>query len=391
MNILLTLLLISSININTIEDGNTLYLMDKDVSYYMENWVNSYISNEYGIRTSQGCLDIERWEQQYGAKFLLPINKSFDIRYNFYKIDGYNWHKEIHQLDFNYFIKHLVFSLSISPNYLKMDDYMGLGVGLYNNYKQNIQFFINLKDFDHNYATNRLYRDTIHDPYISHPFQFELKSNYSFSSGYINFDVKKTMLSTKKIMDKDSLIGYINSEDGDGYLYAYINIFNRFDIYNVTECKYESYREDRFNYHTSEKMLTFFTSTSLNYKFKYGTAHMSIPFYYKSNNIINSDDSLTYNYRKKMYGLTVSYIKDIFKFMSIGFGYQRGLRERLIDDIKYSNGYGDCENRLIASLEFNFNDKTRLKVIEGIELDKFPHIPITRFHNHTYVLIQFSP
>ncbi len=388
MNILLIIMMLQSFNMNKIEDRNSLYLMDKDISYYQYDWVRNYISHNYGIRTTQGCLDVERWHQEYDGKFKLPVVKIFDIDYFFYKREGYNWHIETHELNFNYYKNFMKFTLLISPNYLKMNDYGGIGFGFYKNKNMNIQLFLNLKDFDHNYATNRLYGDTFHDPYIEYPFQLELKGNFVSKRGYLNFNIKNTHRSTKEILYKDSLLGFHNEKSYKGRVFTAFTPMNSFTVSGYSNWDYYNSQIDSFNYHYENTIQTAFLSVSLDYSSKIGKFHISLPFYYKYNLFYDFPDST--NYSKKMYGLTVEYFNNIFKYTTLGFGYQRGIRERIIEDSLYTGGGGDLENRLVVSLEFNFARKTYLKVIEGLELDNFPHIPINRIHNHTYVLIQYT-
>ena len=389
MHLIIAIMLIQSVNINLIEDGNSLYLMDKDVSYYQTEWVRSYISNNYGFRTSQGCLDVERWYQEYDGKLKLPITESFDIDYFFYKKDGYNGHIETHELNFNYYKKFLKFTLSVSPNFFKMYDYGGIGVGFYKSKLLNLQLFLNLIDFDHNYATNRLYSDTLHDPYIEFPFQLELRGNFIAKLGYLNFDIKNTRESTKKIMYKETVIGYDNEKNYNGRIFSAISPLDNFTISCYSEWNYIGSQVDTFNYHYENILKTAFVEISLDYSTNIGNFHISFPFYYKFNKFYNFPDST--NYSKKMYGLTLGYSKNICKHTVLGLGYQRGIRERNIDDSLYVGGWGDLENRFVVSLEFNFSNKTRLNIIEGLELDKFPHIPINRIHNHTYIQIQYTP
>lgn len=389
MNFLLIIILIQSFNINKIEDGNSLYLMDKDISYYQSNWVKNYISSNYGIRTSQGCLDVERWHQEYDGKVKLPIVKSFDIDYFFYKRDGYNWHIEAHELNFNYYKNHIKFTLDISPNFIKMDDYGGIGIGYYRNKLSNVHLFVNLKDFDHNYATSRLYSDTIHDSYIKFPFQLGIQGNFVSNKAYLNFDVRNTLHAVKKILYKDSLLGYNDIEGYYGRIFTLFSPTSNFTASGYSVWRYSSSQIDTFNYHYENTIQTAFATISFDYSVNIGNFRISLPFYYKYNKFYDFPDST--DYFKKMYGLTLGYSRKICNYTTLGLSYQRGIRERTINDSLYTDGWGDLENRLAISLEFNFSNKTLLKVIEGLELDHFPHIPINRIHNHTYVQIQYAP
>ena len=389
MNLLLAVMLIQSLNINKIEDQNTLYLMDKGISYYQTDWVKDFISNNYGFRTSQGCLDIEHWHQEYDAKAELPMTKSINLDYFFYERNGYNWHIERHELNFNFYRKSLKFTINISPNFLKRNDYAGIGVGLYKNKLMNAQLFLNLENFDHNYSIDRLYSDSIHDPYIKFPFQWELRCNYVGDIGYLNTDIRYTLPSTKKILYKANLLGYHNERNYSGRIFSALNLPDSLTLSTFSQWDYIYSQIDTFDYHYENALKTAFFTVALDYSGRIGKIHFSFPIYYKFNRFYDFPDSS--NYSKVMYGITIRYSKYVSRNTILGIGYQRGIRERTINDSLFVGGYGDLENRLVVILGFNFSDKTRLRVIEGLELDHFPHIPISRIHNHTYVQIQYTP
>lgn len=372
-------------NINQIEDINSLYLMDKSIGFFPYNWVEEYISNRDGIQTSQGCLDIERWYQVYNGKVGMDIGKHANFYYHFYKLDDYNFHIETHRFDLDITPPPYIITLTISPNYLKVYDFFGLGFGLWKDEKRNLRVFLKVKDFDHNYAISRVHKDTIQDPYLIFPFQFKMVGNYFFQGGFINFNFNKGFPSKKKISFRDTLLGFEYRSDDEAELHFYSKFNKYVDFYLFSEYRGYSSASDIFSHPSAETLKSLFIQPAGNIIILHKEFYIGLPIYYK---FYHSDSSL---YRKWMYGFSLDYKFSIYDWAKMSVGYQKGWRERWIDGIYYSGGNGDRESRLIVGLDLLFLKKTRFRIIEGIELDGFPENTIRHPHNHTFVSLQYTP
>lgn len=372
-------------NINQIEDINSLYLMDKSIGSFPYNWIEEYISNRNGIRTSQGCLDIERWYQVYNGKARMDIGEHANFYYHFYKLDDYNFHIETHRFDLDITPPPYIITLTVSPDYFKVYDFLGLGFGLWKNAKRNFRVFLNVKDFDHNYAISRVHKDTIQDPYLIFPFQLKVVGNYFFSGGFINFNFNKGFRSKKKISFRDVLLGFEYRRDDEAELHIYYKFNKYVKFYLFSEYRGYDSTSDIFVNPSAETLKSLYIQPRVNIRISHKEFYIGLPIYYK---FFHSDSSF---YKKWMHGFTLDYKFPVYNWAKVSVGYQKSWRERWIDGIYYSGEYGDRESRLIIGLDLMFLKKTRFRIIEGIELDGFPENTLRHPHNHTFLSLQYVP
>ena len=170
------------------EDSNAHYLLDKQLARYFPAWDSRYDSVSNGLRTSQGCLDFWHWYINLETKLEADLASWFGVRYRNRYIGDYDRHVSNHHFEpFFQLRDNLRFLFTVAPHYYKGEDELGVGVFWGRDYRDYIETFVILEDFDRNYS----YKDTPDGPdkiiYETFPVKWQVKLNRYWSSGHVAF------------------------------------------------------------------------------------------------------------------------------------------------------------------------------------------------------------
>ena len=364
------------------EEENIYHVMDMYFANFPYTWDLQYNRTEIGFRTSQGCLDLERWLILYEGKIEYMFLDWFTVFYRYEKIENYHINIEKHTFSPSFkFYKNYFLSFKLIPYYLKRMNLWGVGI-LKNPYGDNYMgVFFRAKHLDNNFS----FKDTPSGPskilYSKFPLGFEIDGKLTKDRSYVEFNVEKYYPSERYIDSPDTFWSTVQKElnlkirtnlniknfDMGGYLNYSLEDTTFFDIDTVQS-----------NYHRFKEL---YTEPYIDYsikKVKFGTG---ITYNYKR--ILKKDTT----YIRYWYSPFIRVIYSPFDFLSIHTGFQKQPFWRdLNSEIREFT-----QKRLFIGFEFKLKN-ARFIVYEGIEADKLP--PLKKFwffHNHTYVSLQYTP
>ena len=365
-------------------DNNTLYLMDKSFSLIPIEEEFMFIYSKNGFQTTQGCLDLERWSQQYKTKIWMPLFSRLVLEYNLYKEEDYHIDIEEHLFKLRWIPMEkdklpLSFSLFISPAYFKVKDYMGFGIGYWKNIKDNHSLNIIIHEFDHNYFLSKQSGLIYKDPFSRFPITLELKGNVSNTQADLFYRYSKKIQGTKNFKEYDQTIANEKYGGMDLISIIYYRFFSKISggirlDYTQTDTSFTHLSEDSLNYGTFFEEL--FSEPYIKIKLSpKNDLYFGFPVDWKS----IENDSL--NYRRKWIGLTLLYKRQMWDPVKLTLGFQKSWRNL--------DGNKSSETRAVLSLEINLNEKFYASINQGIEMD--PPFPksLTQYHNHTFLTINY--
>jgi hypothetical protein len=365
-------------------DGNTLYLMDKSFSLLPPEEEFQFIYSKKGFQTTQGCLDLERWNQTYRTKIWMPLFSKLVMEYKLYKEEDYNVDEEEHLFNFRWIPNEkdklpLSFSLFISPTYLKNKDYLGVGVGYWKNIKNNHFLNIIIHEFDHNYIISKTEGLIYEDPFTQFPITIELKGNISSTQADLFYSYSKKIPGKKNFLEYSEKVA--EGEYGGMGLNCiiYYHFFTKISggirlKYIQADSSFSHLNEDSLNYETKTEKL--FSEPYIEIKLSprnYFYVGFPIDWKYTKN------DSL--NYRRKWIGLTLLYKRRVWNAVNLGLGFQKSWRNL--------NGNKRSETRGILALEAKLKEKVYFSILEGIEMDTPLPSKLYRYHNHTFITLNY--
>lgn len=362
-------------------DDNTLYLMDESFSLFPAEEEFLFNHNINNFRTTQGCLDLYKWYQRYEAKVRMPLFSNLVMDYDFYKEDDYDICKEIHSFKLRWLPEEkgslpLSFSFIISPDFLKKNDFVGLGIGFWKSESNN--HFLNLvvDDFDHNYALYRKKGDSLKDPYQRFPIALEFQGNVHDNWADLTYKYLWTFPGKKDFRLDNELIGKGKYGEKSLMVSSRYRLTRSLSMglhlrYFESDSSYISYTSDD-NYHLNwergfaEPYLRLFI-------FGENNLYIGLPMDWKR---IKSD---SLNYRRKWIGITILYKYRLWNWFTIPVGFQNSWRELNVKDNE--------ETRGVLGLEFRFKKRTYFAIQEGIEMDSPLSNILRNPHNHTFVML----
>jgi len=352
----------------SIFDYNTLYGMDQIVSFYPLEQESIFILTENGFRTRQGCLDLDRWFQEYDLRINTKLVNKLSLYYNLKTIDDYYRESFSHTFYIRYKLKKFSIETGISPDFMKKNDRLFLGV--YKDCENGIiEIDLGLRDFVHNYVLSKK-NESLRDPYSIFPFFASVRFAKIFN-GFINISIEKGFKGKKEIFLNDSLIGNEFYQDYDSYLSFLIPFFKNLYLggrlnYWIKELEKSG---DRFYY--SQIISNLFIRKDGNIKIE---PSLSFELY-------ESKDTLLFKRIDFISGFNI--IKEMNKHITINFNFQDS-RKKMRKNEDLNNNF---EQRLTIGIILNFTKNTSFYIVEGIELDHFSMVfkKINYLHNHTFL------
>lgn len=366
-------------------DANTLYLMDKSFSFLPPEEEFRFIYSKNGFRTTQGCLDLDRWNQEYRTKIWIPLFSRLALEYNYYKEKDFDKNKEEHLFKFRWVPEEkdkipLSFSLFTAPAYLKNEDYLGIGIGYWKNIKNNHFLNIIIHEFDHNFILSHKEQLIQKDPFTRVPVSIELKGKISTSSADLFYKYYKTIPGKQNFLEYNEKIG--EGEYGGMGLTSiiYYHFFSKISggirlKYIKSDSSLTYLPEDSMDYETNGERL--FSQPYIEIKpSSKNSFYIGFPIDWK---YIKTDSS---KYQRKWIGFTFFYERKLWGKLNLILGFQKSWRN--LNRQKWT------ETRAVLGLEVNLGKRTYLSIREGIEMD-FP-LPerLHLYHNHTFILIRHS-
>ncbi len=365
-------------------DNNTLYLMDKSFSLIPIEEEFKFIYSKNGFQTTQGCLDLERWNQKYKTKIWMPLFSRLVLEYNLYKEEDYDVNSEEHLFKLRWVPMEkdrlpLSFSLFISPTYFKNKDYLGFGIGYWKNTKDNHFLNIIIHEFDHNYLISKQGGLIYKDPFSRFPITLELKGNISNTQADLFYSYSKKIQGTKNFLEYDQTIAKEKYGSMGLTSIIYYRFFTKISggirlEYTQTDSSFTHLSEDSLNYKTLVEKL--FSEPYIKIKLSpKNDFYIGFPVDWK---FIKND---TLDYRRKWIGLTLLYKRHMWNAVNLGLGFQKSWRNL--------DGNKSSETRAVLSLEVKLKEKFYASILQGIEMD--PPFPksLTEYHNHTFLTINY--
>jgi hypothetical protein len=168
------------------EDSNAHYLLDKQLARYFCAWDSHYDDATNALRTSQGCLDFWHWYIDLETKLEANLASWFGVRYRNRYLGDYDRHVSNHHFEpFFQMRENLRFLFTVAPHYYKGEDELGIGFFWGRDYRDYIETFVILEDFDRNYS----YKNTPDGPdkitYETFPVRWQVRLNRYWSSGHL--------------------------------------------------------------------------------------------------------------------------------------------------------------------------------------------------------------
>ncbi len=141
--------------------------MDRAFSFYPIEQESIFLLNENGVRTKQGCLDLDRWFQEYEIRINARLYKDFSLFYDFKTMDDYYREYSRHTFYLRYRFPKAYFQIGISPNFMKKEDRLFTGM-VKKGDDYFFEFNLGMKDFIHNYVLSKK-KEPTRDPYLVFP------------------------------------------------------------------------------------------------------------------------------------------------------------------------------------------------------------------------------
>ncbi len=344
--------------------------MDRVLSFYPVEQESIFLFNENGLRTRQGCLDLDRWFQEYEIKINANLYKKFSLFYNLKSMDDYYRYYLRHTFYIRYCFNDISIQAGISPNFMKKEDRLFLGL-LKKEKDFMLEIDFGMKDFVHNYVLSKK-RESTRDPYNIFPFFIYFNFKKIFN-GYINFEFDKTFMSKKEVIINDTFLGYEYSKDFEGNISFLIPIYRNFYLGFKGEYWYKNkdYLGDK----------TFLKQAISNIFIRTGDRLKIEPSF--SIEYFEEKDSVLFNRIDYISGLNITKILNNYFFITLGF---QDSRKKMEKDNEIKNNF---EQRLVLALTINFSKNTSFYIFEGIELDHFSNVfeKINYLHNHTFLTL----
>lgn len=337
------------------------------MSLYPVEQESIFIMNDNGIRTKQGCLDLDRWFQEYEIKFNMDLYKGFKMFYNLKSLEDYYREYQIHTFYLRYDFERIGIQTGISPNFLKSEDRLFLGF-----YKKTndlmIEVNFGMKDFVHNYVILKKNEDT-RDHYKIFPFFVGLSIKNVFN-GFVNIEINKTFRSKKEIVINNNFSGYEYNEDIDMYYSLLFPLYR--NTFLGTRGEFWMKKEENTLKNYSMQILNNFYSRFGN-RLKCEPS-FSIEFYESKDTIL---------FKRIDYITTLNIFYKINNYLTISGGFQDS-RKKIKKEYEERK---NVEQRLILALHINFSKNTSFYIFEGIEIEHFSKVfeKINYLHNHTFL------
>lgn len=361
------------------QEANTLYLMDESWTVFPAREETLFTSSKNAMRTVQGCLDLDRWYQRYEVKLETRLFSRIFMKYDLDKEDDYDLKEENHVFTLRWLPEEdkglpLTYSFFISPQHLKVHDFTGMGIGYWENRRNNHRLNFILYDFDHNYSLSKK-SNPEESPYTRFPLGIKLEGNIRNQWSYLSYSYEWIVRGKKEFRINDEITG--RGEYGAKSLY----INTHYYPFNIITAGFylKYYRQDSIN--------VIYEGNDYEYELEHLFAEPFVEFKIFENNRIYLGFPLDYKYklkdtdeyRRKWYGISVYDMIKVTNWLSVTTGMQKTWR-KIEDD-------SNSETRAVIALDFNFRKSFYFSIKEGVELD----LPISSIlkspHNHTFVTL----
>ncbi|OPX18127.1 hypothetical protein BXT86_02795 [candidate division WOR-3 bacterium 4484_100] len=359
------------------EDSNAHYLMDKQLAPYLPEWEVRFDSTRYGLRTSQGCLDLLNWFIDLDIKYEVYLSKIIGLRYRHKYLGDYANHKNNHYFEpFFQLNPNLRLLLSITTHYYKGEDELGIGFFLGKNYLNYINISLSVPNFDRNFSLKNTPDGQDKVIYQQHPVKLELAINRYWNQGHLRLSAEATNRYYLHSTDEIESIRE-NGLHRTLYLRMWQGI-KRFGLAILFDYKQSELNTVDIPFTTSDRWYEIIAEPSFSYRFNPAWK----PTLY-----------LTYNYKKDDMNFFRPDIGDsVFNYSRNIFAYYLDLEYRpggrfiwhfgTQRQFYYNNqGRNTKERRLNLGFEYRYK-KIWFYFMEAMEGD----FPTEKYlHNHTYV------
>ncbi len=365
-------------------DDNTLYLMDRSFSLIPIEEEFRYLHSKNGIQTTYGSRDSENLHEIYRAKIWIHIFSKIVFEYNLHRETDYDIKTEEHLFKLRWIGSEnagipLSFSLFFSPGSSHNKKYIGMGLGYWENTKNNHFLNLVIHEFDHNHLISHTEPSNLEDPYTRLPVNLELQGCVNNNQADLYYRYYKTIKAKKNFLENDEQIG--RGEYGGMGLKntIYYHIFPKISPglrlnYSKLDSSYISMPEDALNYKANVD--NFFAEPFIKTKVsKRSTIQIGFPMNWK----YIKNDSL--KYKRKWMGLSLIYNHSLSNYLDLTLGLQKAWRNL--------NGQKNSETRGVLGFDLRFNQKSYIAIRQGIELDSPLPGKLKDYNNHTYLIFSY--
>ncbi len=357
------------------EDSNYYYYMDRMLSFYPDRWEIGYDSSRSGLRTIQGCHDLQNWFVTMEAKTEAWLCNWLGIRYRYCLLGDYLRQKNYHRFEPRFKIKgKLSLLLMVIPYYKKGDNEFGLGIFRGDNNLNSIEAFFVLKAIDRNNSLKFVPDGPEKIVYKAFPAYVTLRLARRWESGYFKAYFEKSNTSWLVSRYGPGRSCWFQEKESFGNLnLRFLNTYGRFDfgtILNFYEnnraCLNKELRPGWIG--DTLREIEFQPSIGFNLSQKWR------PVFYYYFNYKSAEDTILY--KRAGNGQYLDFEFRPSQRTLWRFGLQREWIDIIRDELRINH-------RLVIGFEYTFPSGSFV-IYEGIEADP-AQMKITRMHNHTYV------
>ncbi|MGD9380796.1 MAG: hypothetical protein PVI51_09535 [candidate division WOR-3 bacterium] len=369
------------------EDSNAHYLLDKQLARYFPAWDSRYDDVSNALRTSQGCLDFWHWYINLETKLEANLASWFGVRYRNRYLGDYDRHVSNHHFEpFFQLRDYLRFLFTVAPHYYKGEDELGLGFFWGRDYRDYVETFVILEDFDRNYS----YKNTPDGPdkitYQTFPVKWQVRLNRYWSSGHLALASELTNRYFLRSTEHELIYPPYFQERG---LHRSLNARFWQDIGKFRAgMVLDVYASEQYNIDTSRVHTKDIFEALIEPMFAYSITDKWQPTLYFTYNYKTEDDSLllfstgiaeTVDYRRDVF----AYLIDVEFHPGGSFIWHFGMQQQF-----YANNQGRSarERRFTLGLEYRYKN-VWFYIVEAMEGD----YPMPNWlHNRTYVQLMLT-